>query len=452
MDIILPFIMFSPDAFLTFTLRRHPLGRALAQILAAAIQAVDPGQALRRLVWRRGDTLYVAEREYDLRDIRRLLVLAVGKAAPAMTLALSELLPLPATRGLIVTKQAFTPPPAGFDLILSDHPVPGLNSLRAGQAVLNLVQGLTERDVLMCLISGGGSALMTAPHPGLSLSDLQHLTAALLACGAPIQEINILRRHLDLLKGGGLARLAAPARVVSLILSDVIGNPLEAIASGPTAPDPSTRQEALAVLERYHLIPRLPPAVIHVLRTAPETPKPGDPLFERVQNVIVGSNHLAAQAAVEEARRQGLHSLWLGDHWQGEARLTGQAFARRLLTAQLLRPCCLIAGGETTVTLRGSGRGGRNQEAALAAVPLLAGCSQGLLVTLATDGEDGPTDAAGAVVTGDTLSRGLERGLFPGVYLNQNNAYAYFQALDDLLRPGPTGTNVNDLWFGVMGG
>ncbi len=441
--------MFSPDRFLTHTLERHPWGPALTRILAAAIQAVEPGAAVRRFVRRQGRSLRIADREYDVRDVRRLIVLGLGKASPAMVLALSDLLPLPVSRGLVIGKHVSSPLPAGFELILGDHPIPGLNSLRAGQRAIELVSGLEQDDLLICLISGGGSALMTAPQPGLALDDVQALTSALLACGAPIHEINILRRRLDRVKAGGLARLAAPARVASLILSDVIGDPLEAIASGPTAPDPSTRHDALAVLERYDLRSRLPQAVIAALHAAPETPKPGDPLFERVQNVIVGSNALAAEAAGEQARREGIHPIGLGSDWQGEARQAGSDFARRLLALEAPRPACLIAGGETTVAVSGPGRGGRNQEAALAAVPLLAGRDDRLMVTLATDGEDGPTDAAGAVVAGDSLLRGLAQGLDVETHLATNNSHAYFDALGDLLRPGPTGTNVNDLWFGL---
>ncbi|MCX6066017.1 MAG: DUF4147 domain-containing protein, partial [Chloroflexi bacterium] len=265
------------------------------------------------------------------------------------------------------------------------------------------------------------------------------------ACGARIDEINTLRRHLDRLKGGGLARLASPARVVSLILSDVVNSPLEAIASGPTAPDPSTRADALEVLEKYGLQSKVPAAILKVLETAPETPKPGDGLFERVQNVIVGSNLLAAQSALEQAKSAGFEPQLLGNDWQGEAREVARDLCHILKSATHQRPFCLVAGGETTVTLRGRGRGGRNQELALAAVRELAGLPDVLLVSLATDGEDGPTDAAGAVVSGETLRRGLALNLSPEPFLDENDAYTYFNALGDLLKPGPSGTNVNDL-------
>ena len=440
--------MIQPESFLTHSLSRHPRGESIRRILAAAIQAVDPGAAVSQFLRREKDSLIVDGREYFLGDVERVRVLGLGKACAAMSQPLGDLLPLHATRGLLIPKGTPVQPPDGFDLQPGGHPVPDENSLRAGEKARALAQGFTERDLLICLISGGGSALMTLPYAGISLEDLRALTASLLACGARVDEINTLRRHLDQLKGGGLARLASPARVVSLILSDVVGNPLEAIASGPTAPDPSTREDALAVLEKYGLLEKVPASIVESLKTIPETPKPGDPLFERVQNVIVGSNARAAESAQRQARSEGFHPVWLGDDWQGEAREVAQRFCHILKTTATPRPFCLIAGGETTVTLQGHGRGGRNQELALAAVRELAGSRNILLVSLATDGEDGPTDAAGAVVTEQTLRRGLELGLSPETFLAENDSYAYFNALNDLIKPGATGTNVNDLIFG----
>ncbi len=260
--------------------------------------------------------------------------------------------------------------------------------------------------------------------------------------------MNMLRRRLDRVKGGGLA-CATQARVLSLILSDVVGNPLETIASGPTAPDPFTRAQALAVIEKYELGERIPAAVLQAISTASETPKPGDPLFERVQNVIVGDNALAAQAALQQASLEGMHMEYLGSAWQGEAAQVGRMLAEHLVrvVANAPRPFCLVAGGETTVTLHGSGKGGRNQELAVAAARILAGQKNVLLVTLATDGEDGPTDAAGGVVDGDTLSRLYALGLDSDDILRRNDCYTGLQLLGDLILTGPTGTNVNDLTF-----
>jgi hydroxypyruvate reductase len=286
--------------------------------------------------------------------------------------------------------------------------------------------------------------------------EVRALTGGLRARGPRIDEINILRRHLDLLKGGGLARAAQPAQVVSLILSDVVNNPLEAIASGPTAPDPSTREAGLGILKKYGLMEKTALPILNILRCVPETPKIGDEIFERVENVIVGSNQLALEAALEQAGREGFQPRSLGSSWQGEARTVAAQLCKLLKNSggesADKRPFCLAAGGETTVTLRGSsgaaaGRGGRNQELALEAVCQLAGQADVLLVSLATDGEDGPTDAAGAVASGDSLEKGKARGLWPQAFLDNNDSYTYFDGLNDLLKPGPSGTNVNDLTF-----
>jgi hydroxypyruvate reductase len=280
----------------------------------------------------------------------------------------------------------------------------------------------------------------------------------LLACGARIDEINTLRRHLDRVKGGGIAKVTK-ARVISLIISDVVGSPLEAIASGPTAPDPTTKDDALDIIRKYKL--SLPSSILDALSSNPETPKADNPIFSRVQNVIVGDNALAVQAVLEQAEREGFYAESLGSDWQGEARKVGVELARKLRVTKMSQkfPFCLVAGGETTVTLRprsgqaiqAKGTGGRNQELALAAVPELADLDNILLISLATDGEDGPTDAAGAVVNGETLRRAEKLNLSVADFLNNNDAYHYFEQLEDLLKIGSTGTNVNDLVFLVGG-
>ena len=457
-----------PKRFLTTTLRQHPRGASVTRILAAALQAVEPGRAVQK---------YLSE--HPLPSASRIFVLAVGKAAIPMTRAVFETTKM--TAALLITKHA---EPAGLNLatvIIGGHPIPDSRSLQAGQAALRFVSGLQADDLLLCLLSGGGSALMTAPHPGLTLDDLQSLTRQLLACGARIDEINTLRRHLDRVKGGGLAQAASPARVLSLILSDVVGNPLEAIASGPTAPDPSSRADALRVLAKYGLTESVPAAILQTLERAPETPKPGEALFARVENIIIGSNALAAQAALLQAESEGFHPQFLGDSWQGEARQVAKTLCKRL-KEETRRPVCLVAGGETTVTLVGQvsdlsaatttrastgvpdlsaatttragqvrdlshSLGGRNQELALAAARELAGLPNVMLVSLATDGEDGPTDAAGAVVTGETAQRAQALNLDPNAFLERNDSYHFFAPLGDLLQPGPSGTNVNDLTF-----
>jgi hydroxypyruvate reductase len=319
----------------------------------------------------------------------------------------------------------------------------------------DLVARATGRDLVLAVISGGGSALLTLPVAGLTLAELQQTTDLLLRCGATIVELNTVRKHLSQIKGGGLARLAGPAPVASLILSDVVGDPLDVIASGPTVADPTTFAEAWAVLERYHLVARMPAAVRERLRAGlegavPDTPKPDAALFQRVHNVIVGSNRLAAEAAVQAAREAGLNALLLSTFVEGEARQVAHvavALAKELVTYDrpVSRPACLVWGGETTVTMCGKGKGGRNQELALAAAVSMAGLPGVLLVALGTDGTDGPTDAAGAVASGETMARASSVGLDAVAHLENNDAYPFFDTLSDLIRTGPTGTNVNDL-------
>jgi hydroxypyruvate reductase len=322
------------------------------------------------------------------------------------------------------------------------------------------VSAAGENDLILVLVSGGGSSLFAAPAPGLSLEDLIAVNQLLLTSGAEITEINIIRKHLSAVKGGQLARIAAPAAVTTLLLSDVVGDSIDMIASGPTAPDPSTYQEALEVVDKYDLQTRVPPSIIRHLQKGEagqveETPKPGDPYFQKGGLWIVGSNQDAIQAGIQQARREGFNTGSLPFPLQGEALKTGQeaAFLLRQMAATgnpLQRPACMIGGGETTVTLPpagASGRGGRNLEMALGAVQTLQDAEDAVLITLATDGEDGETDAAGGVVTGDSYQRGYSRGLEPEAYLADHNSYAYFQALDDLLLPGVTHTNVNDLCF-----
>ena len=440
-------MMLNSSAYYTQAILACPQGEAVARILASAIQAVDPGASVRRFVRRVGNALLVGQQEYRLDEIRQVRVLGLGKAALGMSQALVEMLAGFSYQGLLIPKHAPAQVLPQFAVFPGGHPVPDENSLFAAQQAIQFVSGLSEHDLLICLISGGGSALMAAPVQGVSLADLQALTATLLGCGARIDEINALRRHIDQLKGGGVARLASPARVISLILSDVVGSPLEVIASGPTAPDPSSRADILTILDKHAIRETVPPSILAALESAPETPKPADPLFARVQNLVVGSNLQAIQAALQQAQTEGFRTRSLGSDWQGEARQVAVELSRMLKSAAETRPFCLVAGGETTVTLRGSGRGGRNQELALAAVAEITGIPNVMLISLATDGEDGPTDAAGAVVTGETFQCGQQSGLQSAAFLADNNAYAYFAALGDLLRPGTTGTNVNDLMF-----
>jgi glycerate 2-kinase len=444
--------MLSAESFQTSSLRSASEGEAITRILAASIRAVDPAAAVDHFVRREGDALTVYDRTYNLGSYRRVALLGIGKASLAMSARLAGILGARLQAGLVVIKHAYAIPEFPFSVLEGEHPIPGNRSLEAGQKTMEFVSSLGPDDLLFCLISGGGSALMVTPVERLLLKDLQALTSLLLASGARVDELNSLRRRLERLKGGGLVRASNGATIVSLILSDVVGNPLEAIASGPTAPDPTYKSDALALVEKYELSGKIPASILTALEQAPETAKPGDPIFEKVQNLIVGSNLMAAQSALAQAGMEGFHPYLLRINQQGEARQAAFELATILRQAKKTGdpvpiPACIVVGGETTVTLRGKGKGGRNMELALAAVTELADFPGVILVTLATDGEDGPTDAAGAVVTGESFRRAAGHGLDPGDYLDRNDSYTFFAALDDLLKPGPTGTNVNDLMF-----
>ena len=430
-------------------------------IARAGLAAVDPAAAVRRHVHREGTRLVVGDRVYNLDEFDRVLVVGAGKASAPMAQALAEALGDRLSGGWVNVKYGYELAVPGITVYPAGHPVPDEASVQGTREIGRLLETAGERDLVLCAISGGGSALMTLPAPGLDLADFQAMTQALLRSGATINELNALRKHLDGVKGGGLARLAAPATLVALLLSDVVGNPLDVIASGPTVPDTTTFEDACAVVDRYGLWDALPPAMTERLRAGrageiPDTPKAGDPLFERVQTVVVASNSQAAEAALVKARELGFHTLLLSTYVEGEAREVGRvcaAIARELAREgrPLPRPACVVLGGETTVTVRGQGRGGRNQELALAAIPALAGLDDVLLLTVATDGSDGPTDAAGAFADGTSLSRAEALGLDPLAYLANNDAYTFFERLGDLLITGPTRTNVNDLTFILAG-
>ncbi len=450
------------DQFATRTLQEIPQGEIVQRVLVAALRAVDPAMAVVRHVVRDSDLLTIGDKTWNLNLIKHVWLVGAGKAGAPMAHAVAKILGDMITAGVVVVKDGYAGKvqemlPDRIKILEAGHPLPDQRGVDATGEIIQILEQAGGDDLVICLLSGGGSALMTAPENGISLDDLQQTTAHLLACGASIDEINSLRKHLDRIKGGGLARFAAPAEVVALILSDVVGDPLGTIASGPTAADPSSYADALEILGRYQLEGRIPAAVFTRLRAGqtgdlPETPKLADILFERVHNQIIGSNRHAALAGLAEAHACGLNPLLLTTFLQGEARQVGRslaAVARQLASSDhpLPRPACIATGGETTVVVRGSGLGGRNLEVALGAVTEMAGLEDMLLVTLATDGGDGPTDAAGAVVTGETLRRARQLALEPVDFLERNDSYHYFDALGDLLKPGPTQTNVNDLAF-----
>jgi glycerate 2-kinase len=426
-------------------------------ILSAALDAVDPIAAVKHHMSLAGHELRLGERTYDLNKYRHIYVIGGGKAGGSMARAAEEVLGERLTAGTINTKYGYMADTKIVRINEAGHPIPDAAGMDGARRMVDLAGTASEGDLVICLISGGGSALMTLPVEGVTLEDMEALTSSLLRCGATINEINTIRKHLSQIKGGNLSRAAYPADVVSLILSDVVGNPLDVIASGPTVPDSSTFADAYEIVERYDLVDELPTSIVDHLRQGrdgiiPETPKDGDPLFANTYNLIVGSNEIAAQAAIERAKGAGFHTLLLSTYVEGEAREVAHVFcaiAREILHSghPVPRPACVVAGGETTVTIRGEGKGGRNQELALSAAIQLDGLDQAMIVALATDGTDGPTDAAGAVADGWTLRRARGKKLLARDYLANNDSYRFFEQLDDLLLTGPTNTNVNDLTF-----
>jgi hydroxypyruvate reductase len=426
-------------------------------VLSAALEAVDPGKAIKRQVSLSDDTLRFGQRVVDLGHYRHIYVIGGGKAGGSMAQAVEEILGQRVTAGLVNVKYGYGAETKIIHLNEAGHPIPDAAGMAGTRRMAELARKATEKDLVICLISGGGSALMTLPAEGITLADLKSLTDALLRCGATINEINTVRKHLSQIKGGNLARRAYPAEIVSLILSDVVGNPLDVIASGPTVPDSSTFADAYGVIEKYGLLEELPRPIVEYLRQGkegliPETPKEGDEIFARTYNLIIASNEVAAEAATTKAEELGFNALLLSTFVEGEAREVARVFAA--IAKEILhsghpvpRPACVVAGGETTVTVRGHGLGGRNQELALSAALEIAGLEEVMIIPLATDGTDGPTDAAGAIADGSTLRRAQEMGLSAPQYLADNDSYHFFQQLGDLLITGPTNTNVNDLTF-----
>ena len=423
-------------------LRRHALA-----IFKAALRAANPEQA-------------VAARlaHEDVSRYRHIYVVGAGKAAAAMARATERVLGRRVTAGLLNVKYGHAAPLRRIELNECGHPVPDQRGVEGARRIAELAAGAGADDLVLCLISGGASALLPLPADPVTLDEKQEVTKLLLACGANIHEINAVRKHISQIKGGQLARLAYPARVLSLMLSDVIGDDLDVIGSGPTAPDGSMFTGARAVLEKYGILAQAPAPIRDRLQRGSrgeiaETPKPGDRLFARVRNVVIGSNRLAVDASAARARALGFHTLVLSTFVEGETREVARmhaAIAKEIVHAgrPLKPPACVITGGETTVTLRGDGLGGRNQEFVLSAALDIAGLPNVVVLSAGTDGSDGPTDAAGAIADGRTATRK------PGAqdFLARNDAYRYFESLGDLIVTGPTNTNVMDVHLILVGG
>lgn len=436
----------------------------LRSFFAAAVAAVEPAAAVRSHLRRNGTRLTAGAWTHDLDPAGRVVLVGAGKASAAMALAVEEILGEHIDRGVVVVKHGHTAPLTRVQQLEASHPVPDADGEVGAHAIEATLAGLSPRDLVIACWSGGASALLPAPRDDLSLADKQTVTRLLLASGGDIAALNAVRKHLSRLKGGQLARRAQPATVLCLAVSDVIGDDLATIGSGPFIADPTTFADVDALVRRLGIAERLPSAVTRLIAdglagAAPETPKTGDACFSRVHHHLVASNALALQAAANVATAAGYRTVLWQQPLTGEARAAGATFAGAALH-HLSRGerVCLIAGGETTVTLGNDhGRGGRNQEFALAAAGMLASARHPrvpapvTILAAGTDGNDGPTDAAGAFADATTLARARAAGLDLEQHLNRHDAYPFFDSLGDLLRSGPTGTNVMDVAFALVG-
>lgn len=424
---------------------------AAESIFHAAIAAVQPSQLIPQYLQLEEKLLRIGGQAFPISTQTHLYVIGAGKASAAMAQVVEKLLLPVITDGSIAVKYEYGLPLQKIQCIEAGHPLPDENGVQAARKICLLADKATADDLVICLLSGGASALLADYPPSSSLAELQTVAELLLSCGATIQEINILRKHLSYLKGGQLARHVYPAALVSLILSDVVGDPLDSIASGPTVPDSSSFADAWAIVERYELKDRLPPRLMHILAAGkeghlPDTPKKDDLVFRRTYNVLIGNNQLALNAAAAKASTLGYAVQVISNTITGEARTVAGQLIKEALTYKAATPVCLLYGGETTVSLKGRGKGGRNQELALAASIALQNTHRSItLLSAGTDGTDGPTDAAGAVIDQTTYSKAVQEGIQPEQFLNNNDAYHFFEKQGGLIKTGPTHTNVMDV-------
>ena len=438
------------------SLRKHA-----NQIFRHVLDILDPGQLVKEKVSIRDSTLIVEEREYNLNNYENIYVVGGGKACAPMAKAMEGLLGDKIDNGIIVVKYDHGLSLKKIETVEASHPIPDENGERGASDILRLLSGTGEKDLIICLISGGGSALLVQPHKGITLQDIQTASAELLACGATIDEINTVRKHLSSIKGGQLAKAAYPSTLITLMLSDVVGDPMDIIASGPTVPDESTFEDAYAIIQKYTLEEKIPNIVCGFLRSGKmgeieETPKNGNKIFDNTQNVIVGSNKIALDAAEKRAKDLGYNTIVLSSLVEGESRDAAKFFAAIAKEVSrtgtpLPKPACIIAGGETTFTIRGKGKGGRNQEFALSAAMEIEGCEGVVILSAGTDGTDGPTDATGAIVDFNTCKAAREKfRLNPDEFLNKNDSYNFFKKTGEHIITGPTMTNVMDIMISLI--
>lgn len=425
-------------------------------IINSAIISVKPGELISKKVMLQGNHLVIGNSKINLSEYERIFVLGTGKASGFMAYEIEKLIGSKITNGIVSTKYGHSAPCKRIKIIECGHPVIDENSLRAGNVMLELANQAGERDLVICLLSGGGSALLENLPDGFSLQELQTVFRLLLSCGANIEEMNIIRRHLSNIKGGKLSAAIYPATCISLILSDVINDPLEAIAGGVTSPDPFTFDDALKILIKYDIIDRIPEKILKFIQQGvdgkiSETLKPENRIFKKVTNHILGNNKEALLTAQLKAESLGYNVLLYSDKIQGEAKKIGKflsEFAKQVFyeNKPVSRPACILAGGETTVTIKGNGHGGRNQELVLSAlIEMQNEKFDYIIASVGTDGTDGPTDAAGALINKSIIAKSLDLYLDPNHYLDNNDSYNFFNQVDGLIKTGPTGTNVMDI-------
>lgn len=432
-----------------------------AYIFQAGLGAVAPGAAIKKYCIRKKDILWVAGQEYDLNAFQRVVVIGAGKAGASMALAIEDLLLDRIDAGLIVVKYGHLELLQKIRIIEAGHPIPDANGYSGTKAMMELASSADTDTLLICLISGGGSSLMPYPASGVSLEDKQKTTEVLLGCGATIQEINTIRKHLSRIKGGGLAKVSFPATMICLILSDVVGDDLDSIASGPCVADPKTFDDCNDIIKKYGVGNSVPVTVKEHLQNGvrgllEETPKEGSVIFDNILNVVIGCNYEALQASKRKAEELGYNTLLLSSMIEGETKDAAafhMALAKEIVlhNEPVTRPACLLSGGETTVTIHGQGKGGRNQEFVLAAARKMEEMHNTVVLSAGTDGTDGPTDAAGAITDTTVLKRAKALGLVPKQYLENNDSYHFFDVLGDLYKTGPTNTNVMDVRILLIG-
>ncbi len=431
------------------------------EIFEHVLDALNPEQLVKKKISIHDSTFLVEKREYNLNNYENIYVVGGGKACAPMASAIEELLGDRIDSGVIVVKYNHGLPLRKIETIEASHPIPDENGIKGTSKILSLLSKTGNKDMVICLISGGGSALLVQPHKEITLPAIQTTSAKLLICGARIDEINTVRKHLSSVKGGQLAMASYPSTLITLILSDVVGDPTDIIASGPTVPDESTFEDACEIIQKYSLEDKIPNSIYRFLNNGKigkieETPKTGNEIFKNTQTVIVGSNRIALKSAEKKAIDLGYNTIILSSLVEGESREAAKFFAAIAREVSrtgtpVLKPACIIAGGETTVTIKGKGKGGRNQEFALSAALKISGCDGIVVLSAGTDGTDGPTDATGAIVDSNTCNNAkVKFRLKPEEYLSRNDSYNFFNKTGEHIITGPTLTNVMDIMISLV--